>query len=399
MTKAALLTVLLVAAALAGCTGGSDDEDQPPADSFTASGTTTGTSGDNETDPPRGQGQQGSSNLSYEAHLDVSPNNGTVPLNVTIEVDVTWCDQGRHLGQDGNGTAGSSGNQTSTAPSGTGTGNGTGGNGTGSQGQGQGLDGPCGHPLNPSRDNLTWTLEVRFNATAANATADGNATGNGTASSNSTGTSTTTTTGSSNGTTTGNATGNGTGNGTGGNSTGSTFAHGDVVASFNGTGADFPSNHSVLLNESGSYDAVFVVTYENGTNDTLQEMVAVGDLPPGSPLGNETQEFTGSFLAPDPLLCSFGETEFEWVLNGTFNGTPAEVGHVNVTVETAGFADIELTFLSPNGTEIQTGTEINATGPFVAGNYTLVARSCVSIDASFVATAVAHYVSLGRMEA
>lgn len=402
MTKASLTMVLLVAAALAGCTGGTD-EGQLPIDSFTESGTTSASSSDTGTTGPRSQGR--GNDQSYEAYLEVEPANGTAPLDVTLEFGVTWFDNGQHRGQQ-NGT-GSGGNQT-----GNGTGNGTGSasNQTGNQ--------PGEHDLNRGKaKGLDWTLEVRYNATASNGTggnATGNGTGNGTAG-GSNGTSTsgstgTTTTSSSTGTTTsstssgtgssgngtGNSTGNGTGNSTGGGS-GNAMAHGTVVASFNGTGEELPSNRTVTLNETGSYDAVFTVTHENGTTQAVHETIAVGAVPAGTPLGNETQVFEGSFVASEPLTC-MGEEVFDWVLNGTFNGTPAEVDHVNVTVDAGGFGSVEMTFAAPNGTEIQSGEEINATGPFAPGNYTLTVSACTSVAVDFTATAVAHYATLGRTE-
>jgi hypothetical protein len=419
MTKASLTMVLLVAAALAGCTGGTD-EGQIPIDSFTESGTTSGSSGDTGTDRPRGQGRN---NQSYEPYLEAHPDNGTAPLNVTLEFGVTWFDNGQHRGQqDGTGArgnqTGASGNQTGNS-TGNSTGNQTGGpGGSNSSGNRTGNE-PGEHDLNRGHaKGLNWTLEVRYNATASNGTggnATGNSTGNGTAggsngtstgtgstsSSTTTTSSTGTTTSSSStgtgssGNTTGNGTGNSTGNGTGNSTSGNSMAHGTVVASFNGTGEELPSNRTVTLNETGTYDAVFTVNHENGTTQTAHATITVSAIPPGTPLGNETQVFEGGFPVSGPGLCLNSE-DFEWVLNGTFNGTPAEIDQLNVTVESSGFGEVELTLTAPDGTEIQTGSEINATGPFEPGNYTLTASSCTSVNSEFVATAVAHYVTPRR---
>lgn len=362
MRTAPLMLALLVAAALAGCTGGtSSDEGQNP-DEESRTGTPTGSQTTTTTRPPgddRGRRTQG--NQTYEAHLEVFPDNGTAPLNVTLEFDVTWSDSGRHTGQQGNGTGSS--NRTSTGE-------------------------PGQHALNRGHaKNMTWTLEVRYNATASSNMT--NATeGNGTAGGNATGN---TTSGSSTQTTTGSA-GNGTGNQTGGGQTGNATAHGTVIASFNGTGGELPSNRTVTLNTTGSYEAVFTVYLDDGSDLVRRHSIAVSELPPGTPLGNETRTFEGSFLASEPLLC-FGSDEHEWILNGTFAGRAAEVSHVNVTVESAGFADVELTLVAPNGTEVASGAEIHEEGPFAAGNYTLTAESCVAADAEYTVTAIAHYVT------
>lgn len=310
-------------------------------------------------------------NQTYEAHLEVSPDNGTIPLDVTLDFDVTWSDSGRHAGQQGNGTGSS--NRTSSGE-------------------------PGQHALNRGHaKNITWTLEIRFNATASgngtagSGAADGNSTGTTTGNTTS-GSSTQTTTGSS-GNGTGNQTGgNATGNQTGGSSGGNSPAHGAVVASFNGTGEELPSDRTVTLNATGSYDATFTASLDDGSDLVRRQVVVVSDLPPGSPLGNETRTFEGGFLASEPLLC-FGSDEHEWILNGTFAGRPAEVSHVNVTAEASGFADVELTLLAPNGTEVASGPEIHAEGPFVAGNYTLTAESCVAAEAEYTVTAIAHYVT------
>ncbi|MHB1262090.1 MAG: hypothetical protein ACYC2H_10285 [Thermoplasmatota archaeon] len=345
-----MMLALLVAAALAGCTGGTSGEGQLPeaAPSGTVSGSQTRSN-------PRTQAadQGGGDRKSYDASLEVSPENGTAPLNVTLTFGATWRHNGQRAGPGGNGTSGNT--------------NGTDGRG--------GTPNDGWHPVNGGHD-VNWTLEVRWMGPPplSTGTGTGNQTGNGTSSSNST---------------TGAPAG--TGNGTGGTGNG-TMANGTVVASFNGTAADLPGNESVLLNETGSYNVTFTVTPADGESIVRYASITVEPLPPGSPLGNETRTFEGSFLASEPLLC-FGSAEHEWILNATFGGTPAEVSHLNLTVETAGFADVELTLVAPNGTEIGSGPEIDAEGPFGAGNYTLTAESCVAADAEYTVTAIAHYVT------
>lgn len=386
MRTTSLMAALLVAAALAGCTGGTSNEGQPPDDRSTSDAPAQTRS---DTRGPGGQQGRGN-DRTYDAHLEVSPDNGTAPLNVTLAFGATWQDNGRRAGQDGdrpdsNGT----GNQTG----------GPGGNSTGNRGNGTGNGGS--HPVNGGH-NVTWTLEVRL--VSGGASGSGNATGNGTTQGD----------GAGNQTATGNQTGNtttqtSTGNGGSqtssqtststagsGNETGTgdgTTANGTLIVSFNGTDDDLPGNETVLLNETGSYTVTFTVTTEDGTAIVRDASVAVEPLPPGSPLGNETRTFEGSFLVSEPLLLCTGSEDFEWALNGTFDGTLADVSHVNATVESSGFADVELTLVAPNGTEVQSGAEINATGPFEPGNYTLTAESCVSADAEFTITAVAHYVT------
>jgi hypothetical protein len=134
----------------------------------------------------------------------------------------------------------------------------------------------------------------------------------------------------------------------------------------------------------------FTVRSGNETVVVRDRTISVRELPPGSPLGNETRTFEGSFLASEPLLC-FGSDEFEWALNDTFAGTTAEVKHVNVTAEADGLADVLLTLTAPNGTEVAHGSAIDAVGPFEAGTYVLKAESCVAANADYVLTAIADY--------
>ena len=164
--------------------------------------------------------------------------------------------------------------------------------------------------------------------------------------------------------------------------------------SFNGTGGDLPGNETVLLNATGSYQVTFTVTPDDGSPVIVRDAsVSVEPLPPGTPLGNETRTFEGSTLIAAPLLC--GSDEFEWALNGTFAGMEADVSHVNLTVDSSGFSDWELTLVAPNGTEVGSGEEINAAGPFEVGNYTLTVENCMDLEASFTVTAVAHYATKG----
>ncbi len=343
MRTAPLMLVLLVAAALAGCTGGASGEGQSPnedPDKDTSTGSPTNTT---RRSPGEDRGQRTHGNQTYDAHLEVSPDNGTAPLNVTLDFDVTWSDSGQHAGQPGNGTAG---------------------NGTGSSNRTSTGD-PGQHPLNPGQaKNMTWTLEVRFNGTA---------TGTGT---------------SANGT----ADGNGTGNQTGGASSGNATAHGTMVASFNGTGEELPSNRTVTLEDIGSYDAVFTVELDDGSDLLRRHRIIVSDLPPGTPLGNETRTFEGSVLVSVPAACP-GSEEFGWVLNETFESRPAGVSQLNLTLESGGLGSWEMTLVAPNGTEVGAGEEIHAEGPFEAGNYTLTVEACLAADSDFTVTAIAHYVT------
>lgn len=359
---------VLVAAALAGCTGGSDNGGQLPTDlDGSGTGTTTG-SGDTSTPAPGGDGQ----NATFDAFLEASATNGTAPLNVTL-------------------TFGASAN------------------GPGEQ------------------ENMTWSLTVWLrdanetgNGTGGNATGNGtgNSTGNTTGNSTGTGTSTGTSTGSATATSTSSPTqgGNGTGNETGGNETGTggngaagggnatgtdgngTMDNGTLLHAFNGTGAELPGNRSVWLNQSGEVFVEFTVRSGNDTVVQRNATIAVVELPPGSPLGNETQVFEGSVTVSDPVVCFGGSNEHVWVLNSTFADTPAEVSHLNVTLDSGGFAleDFEMTLTAPNGTEVASGSEINAEGPFEAGNYTLEVTNCAAAEADYTATAVAHYVTVAR---
>lgn len=367
------MTVLLVAAALAGCTGGTSNEGQPPSETPTGSDTGSRSDTGSSTDQPRRNGGgQGHANQSYDAYLEVAPDNGTAPLNVTLTFGATWQDNGRHTGQQGNGSAGSSGNRTGN---GAGNGQGNSGNATGEPGQ---------HPVNGGHD-VTWTLEVRLTTRASSDA--GNATGNSTG-------------------TGGNATGNQTGNGTSsgntttvppaGNSTSDgTAGNGTVVASFNGTGADLPGNESVLLNETGTYTVTFVVTPDDGSDPIVRDAtLTVEPLPPGTPLGNVTRTFEGSFLASTPLEC-MGSEEHEWALNETFQGLAADVSRINATAETSGLNDLVITLVAPNGTEVESGSEINLEGPFEAGTYALRVESCLAANAGYTVTAIAHYATKG----
>ncbi|HJQ93080.1 MAG TPA: hypothetical protein VJ874_02210, partial [Candidatus Thermoplasmatota archaeon] len=174
-----LMAILLVAAALAGCTGGTSNEPQPTGE------TPDGGSG-TQTSQDRGPGSQGQRgrNHTYDASLEVSPENGTAPLNVTLTFGATWQDNGQRGGPAGNGTGGSSANRTTTGAASNGTGNGTGRAANANDGS---------HPVGPGHD-VTWTLEVRLmsGGAAANGTAGGNETGNGTSDGNATTNSTTT---------------------------------------------------------------------------------------------------------------------------------------------------------------------------------------------------------------
>lgn len=360
MRTASLMLALLVAAAMAGCLGGSDNEEQPPEDGQPSDGTTTapttgtGTRGPGSP-PPKG---------SVDAYLEVSASNGTAPLNVTLTFGVNSTRSSGAPGQGaGNGTA--QGNATSNP---------------GTTPPGQSAQGS---------DDLTWTLEVHF--TASTDGPDGNATGNSTG--NQTGNATGNQTGNATGNqTTGTQTGTGgqAGNGTQTGADGNATANRTLMASWNGTGDELPGNRTLWLNETGSYEVTFTVYSDNETAAVRTQAVAVSALPPGTPLGNETTTFEGSFLASEPLLC-IASSDHDWVLNATFENRSATVSHVNITADGSGLSDLELFLLDANGTELASGPEIHAEGPFDAGTYTVRVESCVAANASYTVTAIANY--------
>jgi hypothetical protein len=394
MRTASLMLALLVAAAMAGCLGGSDDEDQPPEDGQASDGTTTTPpGGGSATSGPRGSQQQGS----VDAYLEVSASNGTAPLNVTLTFGVNSTAPPQGAGQGGNGTG--AGNGTGQAGNGTGQAS----NGT-AQGNASRGTTPPGQSARGS-DNLTWTLEVHFTASsgdsASNATGNstgnqtnstgnqtGNATGNRTGNQTGTGTQTGTQTGNATGNqTTGPQTGAPAGNGT---SDGNATANRTLLASWNGTDDELPGNRTVWLNETGSYEVTFTVYSGNETAAMRTQSVAVTELPPGSPLGNETTTFEGSFLA-SPLVVCVASNDHDWMLNATFENRSASVSHVNITADGSGLNDIELFLLDSNGTELASGSEIHAEGPFEAGTYTVRVESCVAANARYTVAAVANY--------
>jgi hypothetical protein len=346
MRTAALVLGLLVAAALAGCTGGSDKTSQIPNPfSKSASGTSSG-SGGNATDSH----PHGPSNATLDAFLNVSASNGTAPLDLTI-------------------TFGASATQA----------------------------------------NLTWTLDVTAKPLddstgggSGNATGNqtGNATGNATGNDTTSASSTSTSTGITN--STGNTTGNGTsspaGN-SGGNQTGDQTGS-TVVASFNGTGADLPGNRSVWLNTSASVRVDFVVHFDDNSTVERNATVTVTAVPAGTPLGNQTETFDGSFLVSEPVTCVLGSDEHKFTLNATWNGTTAAVDHINATLDEGDLlADFNVTLLDGNGTELASGQDgfdsngTNGTG-FQAGDYVLRVQSCLSADADYTVTLVARYVTV-----
>lgn len=183
--------------------------------------------------------------------------------------------------------------------------------------------------------------------------------------------------------------------------------NGSASATANGTaaqhklqesGSTLPARLTHTYSSGGRYDLTFAVQVAGQALDTLRTVVAVADgeasLPSGTPLGNLTEAFEGSVLVSAPLLCNGGTEEFEWILNSTFNGTPSAVQRIVVTAESDGLADLTLTLVDENGTEVASGAEIDEEGPFPAGAYTLVAESCGTANARFVVTAVQEHVSL-----
>lgn len=343
------LAAALVAMALAGCTAGSDDP----------------------TDGLEGLGADGGPTL----YMNVTANGEThrfstkdLPGGSGDESD----DEGDGSDVDANATS-SSGTMTAqgnaTAGNGTAQGNATASNGTatGSAGGGPAGNGTRGVPSGdapldvvvelgasglPENELVNWT--VRW-GDAASATA-----GNGSA----------------------NATGNG------------TTARQQTQES----GSSLPMRLQHTYGAAGRYDLTFAATVAGKAVETLRTVVAAGDgpasLPSGTPLGNETKEFTGSFAFSDPLCEIGGSEEFEWPFNGTFNGTPSQAQRILVTAEAEGLADLTLTLVDGNGTELASGPQLDETGPFPPGVYTLVAESCGSANARFVVTAVQEHVSL-----
>jgi hypothetical protein len=195
-----------------------------------------------------------------------------------------------------------------------------------------------------------------------------------------------------------------TGNRTAGNDTDPDDQSGDArrardngtrYASFTGTGAALPGERNVTLNRTGHYTAVFTVHWDNKTRVRVAAVEAE-PLPAGSVLGNETRTFEGSFAVSEPLLC-FGSETFEWDLNATFGGAPAHADHVHANVTADGVSDITLTLVSPNGTELASGPELDVNGTngtgFEPGTYGLRVDSCFSADTTYTVTAVARYVS------
>lgn len=387
MRNPSLMAILLVAAALAGCTGGTSNEGQLPTDLPTGTGS-PGSPGSNSSAPaPR------STNATFDAYLEVSADNGTAPLNVTLSFGASASPEGEQhnltwtlvvhanaTADAGNGTAGdSTGNATGNS-TGNATGNST-GNGTGN---GTGNSTSTGSSSQTSTGSGSGNSTSTSTASPSNST--GNQTGNGAGSGGS---------GSGNGT--GNQTGGPTGNQTG-NATGNGTDDRAVVASFNGTGDELPGNRSVVLNATGEFEVTFTVRSGDETVVVRSQTIAVQSLPPGSPLGNETRTFEGSFLASEPLLLCMGSDEHEWSLNGTFAGTPADVSHVNVTIDASGLDDAELILVAPNGTEVAKGPEINQEGPFEVGTYVLRVESCLAADVDYTVTAIANYATPGGFE-
>ena len=295
--------------------------------------------------------------------------------------------------------------------------------GSGDDEGGAGDDGDGGADVEANATSSSGTVTASGNATAGNGTAQGNATaGNGTAQGNATA-------------------GNGTeGGGMGGVPSGdapldvvveigasglpedelvnwtvrwgdaasATAGNGSAQGSANGTaarqqaqesGSSLPMRLQHQYTSAGRHDLSFAVTVAGQAIDTLRTVVVVADgsgagsMPAGSPLGNKTEEFTGSFAFSDPLCGIGGSEEFDWTFDETFNGTPSAVQRIVVTAETEGVADLTLTLVDENGTELASGPELDETGPFPAGLYTLIVESCGSANASFVVTAVQDHVS------
>jgi hypothetical protein len=280
-------------------------------------------------------------------------------------------------------------------------------------------EGDDGSDVDANATSSSGTVTASGNATAGNGTAQGNATA-------------------SNGTATGSAGGGPAGGGTPGVPSGdapldvvvelgasglpedelvnwtvrwgdaasATVGNGSAQGSANGTaarqqaqesGSSLPMRLQHTYGAAGRYDLSFAVTVAGQAIDTLRTVVAAGEgsasMPSGTPLGNETKQFTGSFAFSDPLCEIGGSEEFEWPFNGTFNGTPSQVQRILVTAEAEGVADLTLTLVDGNGTELASGPQLDETGPFPPGAYKLVAESCGSANASFVVTAVQEHVS------
>jgi len=123
-------------------------------------------------------------------------------------------------------------------------------------------------------------------------------------------------------------------------------------------------------------------------------------VPPGTFLGNETQSFAGSFLVSEPATCALGSADFPLTLNATWNGTPAFVDHVWVTLnETDLVSDFNLTLLDHANQTVASGdTAIDSNGTngtgFPAGDYVLHVESCLSTGVDCTATLVARYVTV-----
>lgn len=409
MDRILWITALLVTAGLAGCTAG-DEAGQLPTELPDGDGNAAGQ------DPGRGPSRQGqgddgaSGGWRGDLFLEVDPKQGAAPLNVTIRYDVGNSTRQAHGGQGqgqgaGNGTSGNAtGNQTGTGngqgdagASGNATGNQTGGDGNQTAGQGAGAS---------AGSNLTWTLTMwRMQPGDEAEGEDGNATGNGTSSGSATATSTTGPSGNS----TGNATGNGTAGGPSGNATGNATGNstaggdasgnatddgfqgeGNLTLVVNGTMADLPGVTTQRVESAGHYMVRFTVDHGNGTTTKRTATVHVREMQDGDPLGNETRVFEGSSSVSAPLVC--GSDDHAWVLNATFAGHPAAASQLNVTLESDGFGEWEMTLVAPNGTEVASGPEIAASGPFAPGEYTLTVETCTAVEAAYTATAVAHYV-------
>jgi hypothetical protein len=111
---------------------------------------------------------------------------------------------------------------------------------------------------------------------------------------------------------------------------------------------------------------------------------------PGSFLGNQTEQFTGSTLASVPPVCGVLDS-FKWKLNETYAGSPSAVQRILVNASSDGTGEVTLTLRAANGTALASGEAIDEQGDFPPALYTIEVEACPAADLSYEVTAVGQH--------
>jgi hypothetical protein len=173
-----------------------------------------------------------------------------------------------------------------------------------------------------------------------------------------------------------------------------------------------PGAASHVYQAAGRHDIVAALSMAGERIQSLSVPLVVAgngtgaEIPPGTELGRQSLNETGQLPLGGPECGSpDAQQDFPWAFDAAFNGTPAQVSRVVLSLDTSGLAQrTALSFLDQNGTVLAeaeaAGADqaLEAVGPFPPGAYTVRVVGCTTVDASFTLDGEATYVAAGASD-